>query len=179
MLEVDAELQKVGERSFRSTIQATTAELCARLGEMERARRAVRLAQELVAPEDHLTLVGICAARARVALADDDPEAAERAARDAVTHADRTDVPFLLGHAHLELGVVLRARGRDQEASAAGHQALAIFRAKGDQPRIREALAFLAGLPRSAREHSQPPRGHERRDAGTTPSGGRPAQETR
>jgi tetratricopeptide (TPR) repeat protein len=127
LLEIDAELEKAGERSFRSTIQATTAEIYARLGEIERARAAVRLAEDPVAREDHLTLVGICA--------------------DAIAHADRMDVPFLRGHARLELGLVLRARGRNPEASAAGLEALAIFRGKGDQPRICEALAFLGEPP--------------------------------
>jgi ATP/maltotriose-dependent transcriptional regulator MalT len=147
LLEIDAELEQAGERSFRSTIQATTAEVCIRLGDIERARAAVQRAEDLVAREDDLTLVGICAARARLALADDDAAAAERTARNGVAHADRIDVPFLRGHARLELGLVLRARGRKLEARAAGEEALAIFRAKGDQPRIREALAFLGEAP--------------------------------
>jgi tetratricopeptide (TPR) repeat protein len=138
LCEADRELATIGERSFRSTIQ--------RLGEPDRARAAVQLAEELVAPEDHLTLVVISVARARLARVDDDVEMAERWARKAIEHAYRTNVMFLQGIAQLELGRAISALGREQEARSAAREALELFEAKGDGPRAGEAQAFVEQL---------------------------------
>ncbi|HET7054078.1 MAG TPA: BTAD domain-containing putative transcriptional regulator [Solirubrobacterales bacterium] len=146
LCEADRELATIGERSFRATIQATTAQVRQRLGEPDRARAAIQLAEELVAPEDHLTLVVISVARARLARVDDEPETAERWARRAIEHAYRTNVTFLQGIAQLELGRATSALGREQEAQSAAREALELFDAKGDRPRASEAQAFVDQL---------------------------------
>jgi DNA-binding SARP family transcriptional activator len=146
LLEADRELATIGERSFRSTIQATTAQVHQRLGEPDRARAAVQLAEELVAPKDHLTLVVIFVARARLARAGDDLETAERWAREAIEHAYQTNVTFLQGIAQLELGRAISALRREQEAQSAAREALELFEAKGDRPRASEAQTFVDQL---------------------------------
>ena len=146
MLEADSQLAAVGERSFRSTIQATTAQIYERLGDADRAHSAVQLAEHLAAPDDHLTRAVLSVARARLARRDDDLAAAERWARKAVGHAYQTDVTFHQGIAQLQLGLGLSALGQEQEALSAALEALDLFEAKGDQPRANEARAFVAQL---------------------------------
>jgi ATP/maltotriose-dependent transcriptional regulator MalT len=146
LLEVDRELETIGERSFRSTTQATIALVYERLGDTGRARAAVRLAEELAAPVDDFTLAVSSVAHARLTRSDEDLDEAERWARKAVGHAYRTDMTFLQGIAQLELAQVLAAVGGEEEAHSAARAALDVFLAKGDQPRAREALAFLGQL---------------------------------
>jgi len=146
LLEADAELAQVGERGFRSTVQATLAQTYRRLGQRDSAQVAVELAEQLTAPHDHLNLVMIAAARAHLALADHDPVAAERWARTGVEHSLLTEIPFLKGDAHLELARILCAQEHAEPARAAAEASLAFYAVRGDRPRSREARSLLARL---------------------------------
>ena len=146
LLRADSTLARFGERGFRSTVQATLAGVYERIGEYERARGAVTLADELAATDDSLTVALASAAHARLALLDKDPDAAERWARHGVEHAYRTDIPILRGTAQLELGRVLADLGRRNDARAAVNSSLELLQTKGDQPRIRYARELLAQL---------------------------------
>jgi hypothetical protein len=117
-----------------------------RLGDHPRARAAAELAQALTAPHDLLNLVLIDIARACLALRDGDHSLAERLARDGVEHAERTELPFLQGIAHLELGRLLRAVGSDEQSRWAAMDALRLFRARDDRPRIAQARELLGRL---------------------------------
>jgi DNA-binding SARP family transcriptional activator/class 3 adenylate cyclase len=138
LLAIDEDLAAVGERGFRSTVQATLALVFDRLGNREHAFTAVELADELTAPHDVLNLVLISIARARTALLDGDSELAERLAHIGVEQALNTDLPFLQGIAHLELGRLLLAVGFEQKGRSAAMNALRLFQAREDQPRIAE-----------------------------------------
>jgi tetratricopeptide (TPR) repeat protein len=143
LLAIDEDLAAAGERGFRSTVQATLALVLARLGNQERARAAVDLADDLTAPHDLLNLVLISIARARTAFLDGDFEVAERLAHVGVEHALKTDLPFLQGIAHLELGRVLVALGFEAEGRLAAMRALRLFQARDDQPRVAETRELL------------------------------------
>ncbi len=101
LLEADASLAEVGERSFRSTVHAILAEVYESLGDRDGARAAIELSDELGGEDDLLNIVITHAVRARLALADGDLNAAERWARSAVEHAFSTDNTFLQGNAQL------------------------------------------------------------------------------
>jgi tetratricopeptide (TPR) repeat protein len=69
---------------------------------------------------------------------------AERFAREAVEHAQRTDSPWTQGDALFDLAQVFEAAGRREESSSALHQALALYERKEIIPlarRTRERLA--------------------------------------
>jgi hypothetical protein len=84
--------------------------------------------------------------RARLALADEDQEAAERWARSAVHDAFLTDFVRFQAAAKLDLARVLSASGRRDEALAEALEALAIHEAKGDRPGIAKTQALLVQL---------------------------------
>ena len=144
--EGDQILAGLGERSFRSTTQATLAMVHASLGETDAALKAIDLAEQLSDPNDELTHSMTCLARARLALAAGDGSTAEHWARSAVDHASRMDSAIPRGDAELELARVLRARGNTRQAIASARTALELFTAKGDQPRARQARGVLKEL---------------------------------
>lgn len=75
-----------------------------------------------------------------------EPVAAERLAREALVHVQKTDLPMYQGDAYCDLAEVLEAAGRREEAIAAWHEALDRYERKGIVPlarRVRERLAAL------------------------------------
>ena len=144
--EGDQILAELGERSFRSSIQAMLAVVLASLGETDAALCAIDVAEQLGDPHDEFTHSTTHLARARLALAAADSRTAERWARSAVDHASQMDSPITQGDAQLELAQALRARGSKHHAIAAAHAALELFTGKGDQPRTRQAQDLLNEL---------------------------------
>lgn len=148
LVAIDGDLAATGDRAFRSTVQATLAQIYERLGDLDRARAAVELAEELTAPRDLLTVTLISIARARLALRESDVEAAERSARRAVDVATQTQMPFLQATARLELARVAAVVGRRRDARTEGLDALKTFEDRGDGPRAiwaREILDEIEG----------------------------------
>jgi tetratricopeptide (TPR) repeat protein len=73
---------------------------------------------------------------------------AERLARDGLTHILETDSPMLQGDAYCDLGEVLEAAGRCDEAIDAWREALDRYERKGVVPlvrRVRERRGAMAG----------------------------------
>jgi class 3 adenylate cyclase/tetratricopeptide (TPR) repeat protein len=69
---------------------------------------------------------------------------AERLAREALLHVQKTDLPMYQGDAYSDLAEVLEVAGRREEAIAAWHEALERYEQKGIVPlarRVRERLA--------------------------------------
>ena len=136
----------VGERGYRSTIQALLAQVEEELGNPEAAQGAIQLSDELSAAEDVLNFAITHGVRARLALADGDAKASERWARSAVHYAFVTDFPQTQGQAKLGLAHVLKDLGRAAEATVEAQAALDLFTAKGDRPGAEQARALLDTL---------------------------------
>jgi tetratricopeptide (TPR) repeat protein len=79
-------------------------------------------------------------------LEEGDSEQAKQWANSAIEYAFPTDFPDAQAEAKLELGGVLSALGRRDEALSAARDALAIQEAKGDRPGMAEAPALLDQL---------------------------------
>ncbi len=146
LLEADALVAGLDERSYRSTIQATLADLEVLLGDHVAARAAIDLCDSLSAPEDVINYAITHGIRARLALADGDAGAAERWARSAVHYAFLTDFPQTQASARLELARLLNSIGRPDQATAEAQAALELFAAKGDRPGTDQANAVLHEL---------------------------------
>jgi len=143
LLRSDAVQLELGQVFFRSTTQAELARTYELLGDRDAARSAIELAEQLTAPEDAVNYAITHTVRAQLALADNDRDVAERWARSAVDHAQRTDFPEHQADAMLELARVLAALGRREETIAEVRAALAVSEAKGDRPRAGKARALL------------------------------------
>jgi tetratricopeptide (TPR) repeat protein len=142
----DAVLAELGERAFRSTVQAHLAVAYALLPDLDRAAAACDLGEKLSAPGDVINFAITPRVRARLALAEGDGARAEEQARSAVNVASQTDLLPTLAAARLDLARVLAALGQRDEALAEAREALAIHQAKGDRPGIAEAQAVLGEL---------------------------------
>jgi class 3 adenylate cyclase/tetratricopeptide (TPR) repeat protein len=146
LLRSETILAEFGERPMRSTTQAMLARAHEMLGSLDDARAAVDLAEQLSALRDVANFAITHGVRARVALAQGDPEAAEQWARSALDHALKTDFVGFQAEARLELARVMWARSRDEEAALEALAALELFEAKGYRPGRQAANTLLAKL---------------------------------
>jgi class 3 adenylate cyclase len=142
----DQMLADLDEHSYRSTTQALLAEVHEQLDDRSEALAAVRLAEELGAPEDMINYAITHGVRARLALAEEDLEGAERWARSALDYAYRTDFLYIRARAKAVLARVLAQSGRAGEAAEELRAAEALYRTKGDLPATAEVGALLAVL---------------------------------
>jgi hypothetical protein len=147
LLRADAIVSEFGERSLRSSTQAMLARVHQRLGALEAARTAVDVAESLSGRGELLNLAITHGVRALLALSDGVNHEAERWARSALQHADRTDFVDLRAQARLVLAEVLAARDDASEARLRAAEALELYEAKGDRPGRAVARAALDALP--------------------------------
>ncbi len=159
----DAILARLGERSLRSTTQAFLAQAHWRLGNVDAARAAIELADELGGTDDVATMIETHGVRAQTALAGGDGEAAERWARSAVDHAFSTDGTVDQANAKLDLARILGVLERPDEAISEAQAALDLFGAKGDRPGAGQAQAVLDELGAAPDEVAPEPRTRARR----------------
>jgi tetratricopeptide (TPR) repeat protein len=146
LLRSDALLVELGQHALRSTTQALIAQTQAALNDADAARTAIALAERMSAPEDVLNFAITHRVRARLALADNNADAAIRWARSAVAHASRIDSLEVRADATLDRARVLEAAGRRDEAVPEARVALELFTAKGHRPGIDKARSLLAEL---------------------------------
>ena len=146
LLRSDAILAELGQHSLRSTTQALVAQTQELLGNSAAARAAVELAERLSAPEDALTFAITHRVRARLALSDENAEAADRWARSAVANALLTDAPIVRAEATLDLARVLLELERSDDAATEARAALELFVAKGDLPGMEQAREVIGEL---------------------------------
>jgi tetratricopeptide (TPR) repeat protein len=156
LLRSDEILANLGERDHRSTTQAMLAEAYEELGQLDKARAAIALSDELGAADDVANLTITHRIRARIALSDGDAVAAAEWAQSAVNHASQTDFPLFQAQTRLELARILAAINQPQAAVVETHSAIELFEAKGDHPGAAEARALLATNIQSTPEHSAP-----------------------
>ena len=144
----EAELGRLGEDGYRSTVLCMLADAQQALGRPEDAITTTERAEGISFPDDFETNAGWRAARAR-ALADlDEHGDAERFARDALDAVAGTDAIETQARTWSSLGYVLASAGRRDEAVEAYRAALDRFETKGNLPsaeRVRTTIATLTG----------------------------------
>ncbi len=141
----DATLAEFDERAMRSTTLAMLARVDEQLGALDEAAVALERAEAISAPGDVANFVITHRARARLALRSGDLGAAERWARSAVEHAERTDFTGYKAEARLDLARVLLAQGRGEEAQAHTTGAMQLFEGRDDLPGADSARRVADG----------------------------------
>ena len=130
------ELGEIGERGTRSTLGGVYADLLARAGRPDEADEVLDVVAEIGAPDDFLTASTALAARALAASARADHERAVELAREAAAIADAGEYTTQQHDVWMELGEVLFAAGRGDEAREA-------LRTRGSRRRGRESTAVV------------------------------------
>jgi tetratricopeptide (TPR) repeat protein len=138
------ELGEIGERGMRSTLGAVYADLLARAGRLDEADRVLDEVEELGAAEDFLTVSQAAGARAMVASARGDHERAVELARQAVATADAGEYVTQRHDMWMELGEVLLAADRVEEARDALAHARELAARKGTTLVVDRIDALLA-----------------------------------
>ena len=139
-----AALIELGEQYYLSTVTAFLAGVLEARGELGEAEELSRSAEELADEDDVLSQVAWRGARARVLALTGRADEAERIAAEAVALAAETVDNSLQGDALLDLGIVLRRTGRDDEASTAWEAAVEIYERKEDVVSAARVRALLA-----------------------------------
>ncbi|MGH2556533.1 MAG: adenylate/guanylate cyclase domain-containing protein [Actinomycetota bacterium] len=139
-------LERLGEKSFYSTLVATYGWLLARLGRLDEAEEAARKGREASPPDDWASQIVWREVMALVEAQRGNLEEGERLAREAVALTEGVDYLPQMADAWADLGFVLRLAGRKLEAAEALRESLRLREAKGDvvrAARVREELAAL------------------------------------
>jgi tetratricopeptide (TPR) repeat protein len=135
-----------GVTAALSTVVADRARVLCALGRFEEAEPLAEQGRQLSAEDDAMTQVYWRQAAALVRANRGDHADAERLAREAVDLAWQTDSPLFQADALYDLGEILEAAGRHEEAAASLRDALAVYEAKGVIPLARRTRARLADL---------------------------------
>jgi len=136
-------LSAMGDLATSSTVAGELANALVAMGQMEEADTYASIAVQTASEDDLYSQVLGRRARARVLAERGQLNEAGELAREAVALADRTDWLDEHGRAELDLGQVLHAAGRDADAVAAAHRALALFERKGVVPLVERARELI------------------------------------
>jgi tetratricopeptide (TPR) repeat protein len=139
-----AALAELGEQYYLSTVTALLAGVLEARGELVEAEALSRAAEELADEDDVSSQIAWRSARARVLALTGDRDEAERLAAEAVKMAAGTVDISVLGDALIDLGIIFRRTGRDDEAEAAWREAAEIYERKEDVVSVARARALLA-----------------------------------
>jgi class 3 adenylate cyclase/tetratricopeptide (TPR) repeat protein len=140
-------LQRLGEKSFFSTLAGQHARVVALLRGLDEAEEFAVKGREAAPIDDWASQICWREALALVEAQRGNLEEAEKLAREAVALTEGVDYLPQMGDAWYDLGFVLRQTGRKEEAAEALRQSLSLREAKGDvvrAARVREELATLA-----------------------------------
>jgi len=138
------ELGEIGERGTRSTLGGVYADLLARAGRPDEADEVLDVVADIGAPDDFLTASTALAARGLAASARGDHERAVELARQAVAIADAGEYTTQQHDVWMELGEVLFAAGRVDEAREALAHSRALAVQKGSTAVVDRIDALLA-----------------------------------
>jgi tetratricopeptide (TPR) repeat protein len=141
-----AELEALGETSFRSTTVVRLGEALYQLGETEEAERLAIEGEQLGAVEDVVNFAMGRGVRARIAADRGEHDAAERLARDALRYAYKTDFPAVHAQAHTSLAYVLKLADRTDEARAELESGIAAFESYGNAFEAERTRGLLVQL---------------------------------
>jgi class 3 adenylate cyclase/tetratricopeptide (TPR) repeat protein len=139
-------LERLGEKSFYSTLVATYGWVLARRGRLDEAEESIRKGREASPIDDWASQIVWREAMALVEAQRGNLEEAERLAREAVALTEGVDYLPQMADAWADLGFVLRLAGRKLEAAEALRESLRLREAKGDivrAARVREELVAL------------------------------------
>ena len=125
-------LDAMGEKALLATTAAMLAHALYAQGRHEEAAELSRASEQSAAEDDVSAQVGWRTVRAKLLAADGQTEDAEQLATEGVRLAERTDLLTLHAEALRDLGEVLRAGGRPEDADAAARAALDLYLQKGD-----------------------------------------------
>ena len=139
----DLALAAMGERLYRSSVDALLAQVLVTLGHLDEAAKFADLAEELSDPDDVDSQVFWRTARARLLARIGDVAEGKRLAVMAVEMARQTVDIALLAGALVDLAEVLSIDGRHDESGPPLREALTLYEQKGDVTsvgRIRKLL---------------------------------------
>ena len=151
-------LEVMGERGYRSSVDAFLARAVHRLGREEEAEELARRAQESASEEDLWSQVLSRGTRASASAARGDVATAEALAREGLELVEGTDALDLHGLALLDLAELLALAGRSDTAAEAAEEALALFERKGNEVSAERARAVIerARVPSGVRAPEAP-----------------------
>jgi DNA-binding SARP family transcriptional activator/tetratricopeptide (TPR) repeat protein len=135
--------EEMGERNSLSTFYADLAQVRWQRGDVEETLALATRAAEYAQADDLHTQVQARGPQAKALAALGRFDEAERIAREAVTVGAATDFLAMRAVAALDLGEVLRRAGREDEARAAGEEALDLFERKGHSVGVESARRFI------------------------------------
>jgi len=139
----------MGERLYRSTVDALLAQVLVTLGNLDEAADFAKLAEELSDPDDVSSQVFWRTARARLMARTGDLSGGERHALEAVEMARQTVDIALLAGALADLAEVLALAGRQDETGPPLREALALYERKGDVTSVARVRRLLEAPSRS------------------------------
>jgi ATP/maltotriose-dependent transcriptional regulator MalT len=141
-----AQLEALGDKSFRSTCLIRLAEALYAAGEPGEAEQRAIEGEELGAAEDVVNYAIGRSIRARIATDRGELEAAESLARDGVEYAYQTDFPSVQGVAHRDHAYVLAAAGRPKESQQELQRSIECFESFGNVVEVEKTRALLVEL---------------------------------
>src|SRR6266545_945917 len=140
-------LDRLGEKSFFSTLASQFARVLALTGRLDEAEEFAQKGRDASPMDDWASQITWREALALVEAQRGNLEEAERLAREAVALTEAVDYLPQMADAWSDLGFVLRLTRRKGEAAEALRQSLSLREAKGDvvrAARVRQELAALA-----------------------------------
>ena len=138
-------LEAMGEKALLATTAAMLAQALYAQARHDEAAELCRVSEEAAAEEDVSAQVGWRAVRAKLLAREGRAEEGQALAAEAVRLAERTDFLTLHAEALLDLGEVLQAGGRAEEADAAVQVALELYERKGDVVSSERTRSRLEG----------------------------------
>jgi tetratricopeptide (TPR) repeat protein len=148
MLRLDHErLAEVGEQFLLSTVAARLATVLVADGRPDEAARFVATAEAASAEDDIEAQALWRGAKARQLAVTNGAEEGVALAAEAVALLRRTDSPVFLADALVDLGLVLRAAGRDTDARPAVREAIDLYAVKGCLSCLERARQVLGDAP--------------------------------
>jgi class 3 adenylate cyclase len=138
-----AELERLGDRGYSSTILAQLGDALCEQGQLDAADQA----ESFSTPDDALNVAWFPTLRAKVLARRDRLVESEVLAREGVANSlGLKSHPRQVAYAHQALAEVLRLAGQNEEAREEAEQALALYEHKGVVPAIERVRSFLAEL---------------------------------
>jgi tetratricopeptide (TPR) repeat protein len=127
-----ADLERLNDRAYRSTMMVLLAENLYTQGRVEEIRGLWAEARDLTPNDDITNLIALDFLEAALLREDGLLDEAERKGLLAIELADRTDHFISRAHARLHLATTLSRAGRSEEASMLATEGFGIIEAKGD-----------------------------------------------